>query len=204
MVVGLLGRPGDPLRHGTPLADRSDIRLLFGRMPEHPRPARVLPGLTVIWVGATINACTALSLVIWLQGIATGVSLSRVESERMFAILMTAVVDFLVLSSLAPMTMREKRRIFLFALLTLGPGLVPLALASGTIPTQMDIPLGIRLYQAALLISTLLVHDAAMTSAGIVLFLWIKQPGWDVAAGLCFFVVTVFAWSLFLVPLFPY
>ncbi len=96
----------------------------------------------------------------------------------------------------------------LVSLLVIGPGLVGLALATGrkdpsqAIPTLIPVGLeralssGPLLYGAALVVATILVHGALLTSLGLVLATWIPRQSQAIAISVCFFVILAGGMSL--------
>jgi hypothetical protein len=100
-------------------------------------------------------------------------------------------------------------------LLAIGPGLWVLAVATAfevarpgmpitNLPVQMKLTPGIRLYQAALVILTLLAHGAAMTSAGLVLGRRYKRRGYAIGVSIFLFVLIALAWPLFIILIRPF
>jgi ABC-type transport system involved in multi-copper enzyme maturation permease subunit len=211
-----------------------------GRMPERPRPTRLLPDLVLLWAGTTAIICAAGAFVIWREGIGTSFILGPTESSRLFGNTIIVNLDLFILSIVAPASMSEERRrpgvnvpdaasrsarsvVFgkwwgtfrLVVLLAIGPVLWVLAVATAfevarpgmpiaNLPVQMKLTPGIRLYQFAVLVVTLLAHGAAITSAGLVLGRRYKRRGYAIGVSFFLFVLIALAWPLFIILIRPF
>jgi len=77
--------------------------------------------------------------------------------------------------------------------LTIGPGLLMLALAT-VYDGQMSIGFGV--FRAGLMVATILVHGALITSVGLALATWIKGQGRAIALSVCVFALVSAAWPI--------
>ena len=68
----------------------------------------------------------------------------------------------------------------------------------------MRLTAGIRLYQPAVLVVTLLAHGAAITSAGLVLSSRYKRKGRAIGVSICLFAMIAFGWPLFVILIGPF
>jgi ABC-type transport system involved in multi-copper enzyme maturation permease subunit len=95
----------------------------------------------------------------------------------------------------------------LVPMLAIGPGLVGLAMATGdkkppvgpTLPpfnTAGVFSSGTLLYCAALLVVTILVHGALLTSLGLALATWIPRQSRAIAISVCLFVTLAIGWPI--------
>ena len=96
----------------------------------------------------------------------------------------------------------------LVLLLILGPGLVGLALATAHKDTPSGFPPGVPgvveqslssgtlLLAAALLVATILIHGAFLTSLGLALATWINRQSRAIAINVCLFVTMTVGWPI--------
>jgi ABC-type transport system involved in multi-copper enzyme maturation permease subunit len=103
----------------------------------------------------------------------------------------------------------------LVVLLMIGPGLVGLAMATGHKeppkagawwpPGVAENPLsrGELLHGAALLVATIVVHGALLTSLGLALATWISRQSRAIAVSVCLFVAVTIAWPFLIEAIRP-
>ncbi len=96
----------------------------------------------------------------------------------------------------------------LAALLVMGPGLVGLAMATASKDSwkaaatargfyqETSLSSGEVYFGAALLVATILVHGALLTSLGLALATWIRRQSRAIAISVCFFVAVAVAWPI--------
>jgi hypothetical protein len=78
-------------------------------------------------------------------------------------------------------------------LLTIGPGVDMLALAAAY---DHELSNRFRLFRLGLMLTTIVVHGALVTSVGLALATWIKRPSRAIAMSVCVFVLVAIAWPI--------
>ncbi len=198
-----------------PSLDRNPV---LWREWHRSRPSRWLLAIVLLIGGATGIACVVGAVSVW----ANGVDMSNRRAAPAAGItggILQLIFGLLMLSAIAPMSMSEERQrgsldllattalstraivigkwlgsLRLVLLLTLGPGLVALALATAHhAPASLLVPPGMLpdyyvklpradlLFGAALLVTTILVHGALLASIGVAVATWIKRQSRAIA-----------------------
>ena len=132
--------------------------------------------------------------------------------------ILQVIFGLMILSTVAPMSLSEERQqssldvlvvtplsarsivlgkwlgVFrLVPLVTIGPGLMMLALAT---TYDQDLSLGFRLFRFGLLIVTILVHGALITSVGLAVATWIERQSRAIAMSVFVFVFVSVMWPI--------
>jgi ABC-type transport system involved in multi-copper enzyme maturation permease subunit len=197
---------------------------VFWREWYRSRPSPWALGLLLLVGGSTGVACVAGAVRIWVYHVDP--SSSDIGTNAGVAGYMIQVLfGLLMLSAAAPMAMSEERQrgsldvltatplsaativvgkwwgtFRLVPLLTVGPGLMALALATAKKPPApgfVELTLGYRLFAVALLISTIAAHGALLTSVGLALAIWMKRQSRAIAVSVTVFVLVAIAWPTF-------
>ncbi len=197
------------------------------------RPSRPLLALILVTGGAPGIACLLGAVTIWANGVdSVGWSAGRVAGIAGF--IFQFIFGLLMLSAVAPMSMSEERQrgsldllattalstraivlgkwlgtLRLVFLLTLGPGLVGLALATAyksplpVLPPPRRLPdyyerlsRAELLFGAALVPATVVVHGALIASIGLALATWIKRQSCAIATSVALAVMLIAGWPL--------
>jgi ABC-type transport system involved in multi-copper enzyme maturation permease subunit len=230
--IGLIGRmtrwlPG-------PSLDRNPV---LWREWHRSRPSRWMTAILVLMMGTTGALCVAGAAAIWKNGVDFGPA-AFWEIAGVCAYVLHVVFGLLMLSAIAPTSMSEERqrgsldilattalstraivigkwlgtlRLVLF--MTIGPGLIALAMATGRSrdyaysPTEPPdyyrvISLAGRILGVIVLIATILAHGALITSIGLALAVWVKRQSRAIAFSVGSFILVTAAWPIFLSILF--
>ena len=186
--------------------------------------------------GATAVACLVGAVTIWANGVES-VGRSAVPTAGVVGFIAQLTFGLLMLSAVAPMSMSEERQrgsldllattalsthaivlgkwlgtLRLVFLLTPGPGLVGLALATAyksplpVAPLPRLLPdyyerlsLAELLFGAALLPVTVVVHGALIASIGLALATWIKRQSRAIATSVALAVMLIAGWPFLVV-----
>ena len=180
------------------------------------RTSRWMTILTAVLGGSTGMACVVGAVTIWANGV-DAVHTSAGPTAGILGSMLQVIFGLLMLSAVAPMSLSEERQrgsldllattslstpsivlgkwlgtLRLVPLLTIGPGLVALALATAH-KTPTPVPPGIPpefyaelsrtelLYGAGLFVATILVHGALIASVGLAMATWIKRQSRAIA-----------------------
>jgi ABC-type transport system involved in multi-copper enzyme maturation permease subunit len=195
------------------------------------RPSPWMMGLVVLLGLTTFLACVLGAVSVWAGGIKSGRPQVGV-GIGVFGSMLQVVFGLLMLSAVAPMSMSEERQrgsldilattilssraiVFgkwlgtyrLVPLLTIGPGLLALALATahkdppkvipGLSPIYFtEVSLNERILGVVLFVATILVHGALIGSVGLALATWIKRQSRAISISVCGFVFVAIGWPI--------
>ena len=189
------------------------------------RRGRPSPWLSILgvflWV-ATIAACANSARTVWKHGATPTPSTAPAMLLAMAAEVLLIAFGLLVLSAAAPLSVSEERRhgsldvlvvtplstrsivlakwlgAFRFVpLLAIGPCLDMLALAAAHDQGQ-SVRFG--LFRVGLMLTTILVHGALVTSIGLALATWIEPQSRAIAVSVTVFVLVAIAWPVWPTP----
>jgi ABC-type transport system involved in multi-copper enzyme maturation permease subunit len=211
-----------------PSLDRNPV---LWREWHRSRPSRWMMILTVVLGGSTAIACVVGAVTIWANGV-DQVRTAMGPTAGMIGSLLQLIFGLLILSAAAPISMSEERQrgsldllatttlstpaivlgkwlgtLRIVPLLTIGPGLVALALATahktptpippGSMPEfHADLSRTELLYGAGLLVATILVHGALIASVGLALATWIKRQSRAIAGCVGLAVMVSAGWPM--------
>ncbi len=224
-VIGRITR-----RLPGPSLDRNPV---LWREWHRSRPSRWLIALIGIVGGSSGIACVVGAVLLWtdeLDQYWTVVGFGM----GIFGSIIQLIFGLLMLSAVAPTSMSEERQrgsldllatttlstraivvgkwlgtLRLVPLMTLGPGLVALTLATASprprAQAPMQRPVGMRqvvfrgelLFGATLQVATILVHGALIASVGVALAVWMKRQSRAIAASVAFAVMVSVGWPIF-------
>ena len=211
-----------------PSLDRNPV---LWREWHRSRPSRWMMILTVVLGGSTGIGCVVGAVTIWSNGV-DQVHTAMGPTAGIIGSLLQLIFGLLMLSAAAPMSMSEERQrgsldllatstlstpaivlgkwlgtLRIVPLLTIGPGLVALALATahktptsvppGSMPEfHADLSRTELLYGAGLLVATILVHGALIASVGLALATWIKRQSRAIAGCVGLAVMVSAGWPM--------
>ncbi len=210
-----------------------DLNPVLWREWHRTRPSRPILVLVLVTGGATGIACLTGAVTIWANGVDfAGRSAAPIAGIVGFIVQLT--FGLLMLSAVAPMSMSEESArgsldllattalstraivlgkwlgtLRLVFLLTLGPGLVGLALATAyQSPVPVPPPTGVfpdhyerlsraeLLFGAALLSATVVVHGALIAGIGLAMATWIKRQSRAIATSVALAVMLIAGWPI--------
>jgi ABC-type transport system involved in multi-copper enzyme maturation permease subunit len=221
--LGMLGRLTRLLP--APSLDRNPV---LWREWHRSRPSPWMAILVGSTIGTTSVCCIAGAVDLWRVGLIPGGG-SAVFFAGIWSYLIQIGFGLLMFSAVAPMSLAEERQrgsldvlmatplstrtivmgkwmgaFRLVPWLTIGPGIVAMALATaghpaGSINWPADqMPLTERLFGVGLLLATILVHGAAIASTGLLLATWIRRQSRAIAIGVTVFLIVSVGWPFFL------
>jgi ABC-type transport system involved in multi-copper enzyme maturation permease subunit len=225
--IGLIGRttrwiPG-------PSLDRNPV---LWREWHRTRPSRWMTSIVLLLMGTTGALCIVGAGVFWKNGVVLN-GRSFWEIAGVSAYLLHVIFGLLMLSAIAPTSMTEERQrgsldmiaatalstqaivigkwlgtFRLVVFMTIGPGLIVLAMATCHSNARFAYPAGLhpdyyrilsrgaRIYVAVVAIATMLAHGALITSVGLALAVWIKRQSRAIALSIGFFILVTAAWPI--------
>jgi ABC-type transport system involved in multi-copper enzyme maturation permease subunit len=177
------------------------------------------------WVATA--ACIFGAYAVWAYGTnTTNRQLYFAEIVGLLGGVLVVSFGLLSLSAVAPMSLSEERQqssldvlvvtplstrsivlgkwLGVFRLvpgLTIGPGLVVLALA--TVYDRV-LTIEVRLFHVGLLVATILVHGALITSVGVALATWVKHQSRAISLSVCSFLFVSLCWPITAYALAPW
>jgi ABC-type transport system involved in multi-copper enzyme maturation permease subunit len=218
--LGLIGRL--VRRMPAPSLDRNPI---LWREWHRSRPSTWMTILVGLTIGTTTVACIIGAVALWREGVEPGRGSAAVY-VGIWSYLLQVAFGLLMFSALAPMSLSEERQrgsldvlmttplstrtivmgkwlgtFRLVPWLSIGPGLVALALATARHPGpswQGQALLGLteRLFGVALFVATIFVHGAAITSIGLILATWLRRQSRAIAVSVTLFVLVSIGWPI--------
>jgi ABC-type transport system involved in multi-copper enzyme maturation permease subunit len=195
-----------------------DVSPVFWREWHRARPSRWLSVLGLFLWGTTVAACVYGAYTILRYGATPSKATAPGMVVGLFGTILQVIFGLLILSTVAPMSLSEERlrgsvdvlvvtplstwlivlgkwlgTFRLVPLLTIGPGVMMLALATSN---NQELSVWFRLFRVDLMIATILVHGALITSVGLALATWIKRQSRAIAVSVCMFVLVGIAWPI--------
>ncbi len=191
------------------------------------RPSLVMAILAGVLVGGTSVLCLLGAVALWREGVEPNGG-SVFKYAGVYSYVIQIIFGLLMLSAIAPMSLSEERQrgsldvllatplstrtivlgkwlgtFRLVPWLVIGPGLVALALATGPKsnpqPSGGGLSLLERLHGWAVVVATLLVHGAAITSIGLLLATVFRQQARAIAISVTLFVLVSVGWPFLVV-----
>ncbi len=225
--VGLIGRvtrwlPG-------PSLDRNPV---LWREWHRSRPSVGMAAILATLMGTTGAVCIVGAVSFWENGVDFGPR-AFWEIAGVYAYLLHVIFGLLMLAAIAPNSMNEERqrgsldilaatslstraivfgkwlgtfRLVLF--MTIGPGVLALAMATARSQAPFPLPaglspayyriisLGARSYGVIVVIATILAHGALITSVGLALAVWVKRQSRAIALSVGSFILVTAAWPI--------
>ncbi len=219
--LGLIGRMTRKLP--APSLDGNPV---FWREWHRSRPSPWMLILVTMTLGMATLTCLLGSVALWLEGVEPNGG-SPFKYAGVYCYVLLVPFGLLMLSAVAPMSLSEERQrgsldvlmstplstrtivvgkwlgtFRLVPWLAIGPGMVTLALATGPHSPMTDprhLTLLERLYGSALMVATILVHGAAITSFGLTLATWISRQSRAIAISVTLFVLIAVAWPFLVI-----
>lgn len=228
--LGVIGRVSRWLP--GPSLDRNPV---LWREWHRSRPTRWMMAITALLMGTTFLLCVGVAAAFGIDGVNIGPGRPGVwPIIGIYAYLLHVVFGLLMLAAIAPTSMAEERQRGSLDLLaattlstraivtgkwlgtfrlvwpmTIGPGLLALAMATAPQRTTLAVPLigapahylflslAARIYGALVVIATILAHGALITSVGLALAVWVKRHGRAIAMSVGTFILTTAAVPIF-------
>ena len=225
--MGLIGRmarwlPGPSL----------DYNPVLWREWHRARPSRWMTSIVLLLMGTTGALCIVGAGVFWKNGVVLN-GRSFWEVAGVSAYVLHVIFGLLMLSAIAPTSMSEERQrgsldmiaatalstraivigkwlgtFRLVVFMTIGPGLIALAMATARSTATFPFPAvlspeyyrvftrGARIYVAIVAIATILAHGALIASVGLALAVWIKRQSRAIALSVGFFILVTAVWPI--------
>ena len=218
--LGLIGRMGrwlpGPSLDGNPVLWREWHR---------SRPSLWMTILVAFLGGTTGLACCIGAVTLWKNGVTVSGMPGPAQVAGIFGLVIQLTLGLLMLSVLAPLSLSEERQcgsldvliatplstaaivlgkwwgtFRLVPMLAIGPGLMCFALATarrvGPTWVWTEIHRGYLIGGTALVVVTVLVHGAAITSVGLALATWMKRQARAIVASVGVFLLVAVAWPI--------
>jgi ABC-type transport system involved in multi-copper enzyme maturation permease subunit len=219
--LGLLGRLTRVLP--APSLDRNPV---LWREWHRSRPSAWMTILSGLTIGTTTACCIVGALDAWLLGLIPGMGDAALYTG-LWSDLIQVGFGLLIVSAVAPMSLADERQRgsldVLMATplstrtivlgkwmgtfrwvpwLTIGPGIMALALATAGPPARTvdlpvpDLSIRERLFGVGLFVATLLIHGAAIASFGLFLATRIRRQARAIGIGVIVFLVVTIGWPI--------